>query len=68
MALRSEVVDLLWLESIEKFDEICRVGDIAKVQKKTHAIDMRVLVEPIDPFRVKGRGPTDDAVHLVAFG
>jgi hypothetical protein len=35
------------------------------MQKKAHAVDVRVPVEMINTFRVKCSGSLDDAVHLI---
>jgi hypothetical protein len=35
------------------------------MQKKAHAVDVRVPVETVDAFGVKCSGPLDDAVHLI---
>jgi hypothetical protein len=67
MALRREVVDLFRLGSIEQFDQVRRVGDVAVVQKQTHAIDVRILIEVVNALRVKRGSAADDAMYLVVF-
>ena len=66
MALRAEVVDLVGLELVEQLHHLHRVGEVAVVQEEPHAVHVGIAVEVVDPAGVEGRGPPDDAVHLVA--
>ncbi len=53
MALRRQMIDFIRLNSIEELDEIGRIGDIPVVQKQPHSVDVRILVEMIDPSVLK---------------
>ena len=48
MTLCREVVNLIGLNSIEQFDEICGIGNIAVMQKKPHAVDVWIFVQMIN--------------------
>ena len=65
VALRAEVVDLVRLEFVDQFDQIDRVGQVAVVKEKLHAIDVRILVQVIDAIGVEGARAADDPVDLV---
>ena len=66
MALRAEVVDLVGLDVTQEIDERRGVCQIAVVQEQAPALDMRVLVDPVEPLGVEARRAADDPVHLVA--
>ena len=68
MALGPEVIDLIGLQVVDELDEIHGVGEVAVVEEKANAIDMRILVEVVDPRCVERTGAPDDAVDFVAFG
>jgi hypothetical protein len=68
VALRRQVKNFFRLNPIKELNQIGRIGDIAVVKKQSNAIDVRVLVEMIDPPRVESGGAPDYPVHLVAFG
>ena len=67
MALSCQMINFIGLDTIKKLDQIGRVGDVAEVKKKPHTVDVRVLIEMIDPFGVECRGATYDAVNLIPF-
>src|SRR6478672_10088898 len=56
VALRRQMVDLVGLDAIEKFNKIGRISDIAIMKKQTHAIDMWISVEVIYSTGIKSRG------------
>ena len=67
MALRAEVVDLVGLEFVEQLDQRHRIGQVAVVQNKPGAGDMRIVVEVVDARGVEAGGAADDAMDFVAF-
>ena len=67
MGLRAEVVDLVRLHLAEDAGEVGAVGQVAVVQAEARVLDVRILVDVIDPLGVEERGAAFDAVDLVAF-
>ena len=67
MALGAQVVDLVGLHFLNDADQVGGVGQVAVVQHEASVVDMRVLVEVVDPVGVEQAGAALDAVHLVAF-
>jgi hypothetical protein len=65
VALSGQVINLIGLKSIEKPDEVCRIGDVAVMQEQPNAVDIGILVERVDSTGVESRGPADDAMNLV---
>jgi hypothetical protein len=61
------MIDLVRLNAIKKLDKVRRIGDVAVVEEQSHAVDVRVVVEVIDPFGIERRGAPDYAVDLVSF-
>jgi hypothetical protein len=72
MALGGEVVDLVWLELVEKLYEGDGIGEVAVVQKEPRALVAFVValvaVEVVDAGVGDGAGAAYDAVDLVTFG
>jgi len=68
VALRAEVIDFIGLQIVDEAVARGGVAQVAVVQEKLHAEDMRVLVQVIDALRVERAGAADDAVHFVTFG
>jgi len=49
------MIDLFRLDTVEEFDKVGGVGNIAEVEKQLHAIYMWILIEMVDPVGVKCR-------------
>ena len=67
MALGPEMIDFIRLQLIEQFYQIYRVCQISVVQEEPDPMDVRILVEVIDPRGIKRAGPPDDSMHLISF-
>jgi hypothetical protein len=61
VAHRAEVVDLVRLDLPDQVDQADPVGEVAVVQ-----LQVRVVVQVVDPAAVEQRRAADQAVHLVA--
>ena len=66
MTLRGEVVDLVRLDLPDEACQLRAIRQIAVVKEELHPFFMRIAVEVVDPMRVEGGGPSDDAVDLVS--
>jgi hypothetical protein len=66
MALRTEVVDLVWLRDLENPGEAVPVGEVPIVEAQVNVRVVGISVEVVDPTRVERGASTNDAVHLVA--
>ena len=67
MALCSEMIDFIRLESIKKLDQIRRVRYVAIMQKQLYSIYMRILIKMINAAGIECRSTTYNPVHFVAF-
>ena len=67
MAHRAEVVDLVGLGLLDDPHEVARVGEIAVVQFHPRVLDMRILIDMVDPLGVEQAAAALDAVHDIAF-
>jgi len=65
MRLSSEVVDLVGLCLLHDPDQVGAVAQVAVVQHEAPVVDLRVLVEVVDPLRVEERSAAFDAVDHV---
>ena len=66
MAHRREVINFVWLNLLDNSDQIGRVGQVAVMQFEFGIINMRVLIQVINPVGVKQRGTAFDAVYFIA--
>jgi hypothetical protein len=66
VAHRAQVVDLVGLHLLHDADQVGAVRQITVVQLEALVVDMRVLVQMIDPVGVEQAGAALDAVHFVA--
>jgi hypothetical protein len=66
MALRGEIVDFIGLHFLHDVDQAAGIGQIAVVQYKMAAFDMRVLIQMVDAVGVNERSAALDAMHLVS--
>ena len=58
MALRGKVVDFVRLYLLHEANEVGRVRQVTIVEMKPLVLDMRILIDVLDPSRVKrGRTP-----------
>ena len=48
------MVNFVRLDAVKQFDQVRGIGDIAVVQKKPHAVDVRILIEMVDALGIKG--------------
>src|SRR5436853_2979398 len=67
MALRAEMVNLIRLQIIKQFHQINGISQIAVMEKKSDAVNVRVDIKMIDAGGVEGAGAPDYSVNLVAF-
>ena len=65
--LRAQVVELVRPHLRDDLEAVGRVGEVAVVEDELARVDVRVLVQALDPARVERRRPPDHAVHLVPF-
>ena len=66
MALRGKVVDLVGLHFLHDPDQVGAVGQVAVMQVETLVIDVRILVDILDPTGVEARAAALHAVDFVA--
>ena len=67
MTLGAKMINLVWLEPVDQFDEIYGVRQVAVVKEKLHSMHMRVLIQVVDAIRVERARAADDAMDLVTF-
>ncbi len=67
MALSAEMIDLIRLQIINELHQVHAIGQVAVVEKKFHAVDMRIRVNVVDAGRVECARAADDAVDFIAF-
>ena len=65
MTLRSQVVDLVGLHLLHDADQVRRVGHITIVEDEVAPVDMRILIEAVDPVGVEQRRTALDAVNFI---
>ena len=66
MAHRGQVVDLVGLHLLDDAHQAGEVGQVAVVQHEVAVIDMRILIEMVDPVGVEQAAAALEAMHLVA--
>src|SRR5580700_102691 len=66
MALRAKIVDLVGLHVVYEVAQLLPAGQIAIVEKKARLGIVRVIVNVIQPLRIKRAGPTDHPMHLIS--
>ena len=66
VALRGEVIDLVWLGLLDDPDEVRRIGHVAIVKDQARVIDMRVLIEMLDTSGVERGRPALHAMDRIA--
>ena len=67
MALRAEVVDLIWLDFLDDMEKVAGVGQVAIMQDKVALANVRVLVKVVNAVRVEEGAAPLDAVDLISF-
>ena len=67
VGLRAEVVNFVWLDLADDAGEVRGVREIPVMQAEAGVLDVRVLVNVVDPLGVEERGAALDAVDFVAF-
>jgi hypothetical protein len=65
IALRPQMIDLIWLDLIDQFHQMHRIGEISVVKEEFHPVNVRILVEMVDAVRVKGARAPNNPVDLV---
>ena len=69
VALRGQMVDIVWPHLAYDVRKIARTADVAVVQMQLHRVAVvGVPVDVVQPVGVEAAGPAQDAVYLVAFG
>ena len=66
MALGGEVVDLVRLGLLDDADEVGGIRHVAVMQDEPLVLDMRVLVDILDPAGIERGGTALDAVDDIA--
>src|SRR5262249_7378911 len=66
MALRTQIVDFLRLEAVEKSEQARRVGQNRKMQEQPFLVLMLIRKDIVDARRVEAAGPALNAMHHVA--
>ena len=66
MALRAEVVDLVWLRFLDDTNQIAGVRQVAIVQLEVGVINVGILVNVVYALGVEQRGSALDAMDDVA--
>ena len=67
MALRAQVINFVWLGFLHYAHQIAGVSQVAVVQFEVGVVDVRILVDVVNPLGIKRAGPALDAVDDVAF-
>jgi len=68
MTLSTKVIDLIWLDVLNDFDQIAAVCEIAVVEDKSLVLFMGVLVQVINSVGVETAGPAFDPVDALSLG
>ena len=63
--LRTEVIDLVGCDLRQEGHEPRAVGEVAVVQEQAHVLEVRIAIEVVDPARVEGARPPNQAVDLI---
>ena len=66
MGLRTQVIDLIWLNIADQPSEVRSVSQVAVVQLEAGIGGVGVLVEVINSLGIQGRRTPLDPVNLVA--
>ncbi len=64
MALRPQMIDLIWLDLIDQFHQMDGIGEISVMKEEFHPVNVRILVEMVDAIRVKGARAPKNPVDL----
>ena len=67
MGLGTQVVNLVGLHFLNDTRQVGRVRQVAVMQFEPGIVDMRILIDVVDPRRVELGSTPLDAVHLVSF-
>ena len=67
VALCTKTVYFIRSQLVQQFYYLYRIRQIPVVQKKLHSVNMRILVEVVNPRRGKRASPANYTVHFVAF-
>ena len=68
MRLSGQVIHLVGHDLLYQAGERRAVGQVAVVQEHPRVLQVRILVERLDPRRIEAAGAADQAVNLVALG
>jgi hypothetical protein len=60
------VIDLLRFELIDQFHEVDGIGQVAIVKEKLHPVNVRILIKMVDSVGIKGAGPPNYTMDLIA--
>jgi hypothetical protein len=61
------MVNLVWLQLIQKFHQVNGVAEVSVMQKESHAVDVRIGVKMINTGGVKCAGAANDPMNFVPF-
>ena len=68
MGLCTQVVDLFRLDLVDQTSQASSIRQVSVVKTKGTLLLVRIRIDVIETIRVKGRGPANDPVNLVALG
>src|ERR1043166_1005908 len=66
VALRGEIVDLVWLRVLHEADEVGRISHIAVMENEAQAGLVRIMIKMVDPPGVEGGRPAFYALNDVS--
>jgi hypothetical protein len=66
VTLGGEVVDLFGPDIVDEVGELARIGQIPVMEKEAGLRIVRVPIDVLDAIRVKGAGPPDQSMDLIA--
>ena len=66
MALGPQVIDLVGFDVMEEVRELPRDGQVPVMEVHPGLRVVEILVEVVDPVRIEGARPPDQAVHCIA--
>src|SRR5208282_6086716 len=67
VALRREMVKLIRRKAVNQIQDPLRAGKIAMMQEEPRARLIWILINVVDPLRIKRARPADDSVNFVSF-
>jgi hypothetical protein len=68
MALGGQVIDFVRLDIVDQMANLPGVAQVAKMEKKTGSVFMRVHIEMVNAPGIEGAGPAYQTMHFITLG